>query len=121
VLRPGGVFAPIWNVRDESVPWVAALSRISEGAEQAGGGVHDGWLDHDFGPDFGPVERALFAHEVQMTADLLVQLVASRSYYLVSPPDRRAAIEAQVRALAADLPETFRLPYVTVAYRSRRV
>src|SRR5690348_12905637 len=21
VVRPGGVFAPIWNIRDESVPW----------------------------------------------------------------------------------------------------
>src|SRR6266550_2633842 len=26
VLRPGGVFAPVWNIRDESEPWVAALS-----------------------------------------------------------------------------------------------
>jgi SAM-dependent methyltransferase len=28
VLRPGGVFAAIWNIRDASVPWVAELSRL---------------------------------------------------------------------------------------------
>src|SRR6266516_2596897 len=27
VLRPGGVFGPVWNVRDESVDWVAELTR----------------------------------------------------------------------------------------------
>ncbi|GAB4003157.1 hypothetical protein GCM10029992_43680 [Glycomyces albus] len=38
VLRPGGVFAPIWNVRDESVDWIGALSSIigSSVGEQAG-------------------------------------------------------------------------------------
>ena len=28
MLRPGGRFAPVWNVRDESVEWVAELSQI---------------------------------------------------------------------------------------------
>jgi SAM-dependent methyltransferase len=120
VLVPGGVFAPLWNIRDESVPWVAALSEIADGAGRADGGVHNGWLEHDFGPEFGPIERELFPHEVPMTADGLVQLVASRSYYITATPDRRAAVDAQVRELAAGLPETFPLPYVTVAYRSHR-
>ena len=30
VLRPGGGLGLIWNVRDESVPWVAELTRIIE-------------------------------------------------------------------------------------------
>jgi SAM-dependent methyltransferase len=114
VLKSGGVFAPIWNIRDDSVPWVAQLSGI------LGATDHEGRLDGDFGPAFGPVERELFRHEVLLNADLLVALIASRSYYLTAPPERRAALEAQVRALAADLPETFPLPYVTFAYRSRR-
>jgi SAM-dependent methyltransferase len=120
VLKPGGVFAPIWNIRDEKEPWVAALSRIANGAEGAGGGVHEGELEHDFGPEFGPVERAHFAHEVPMTADGLVRLIASRSYYITAPPERQAKIQADVRQLAASLPETFALPYVTVVYRSQR-
>src|SRR6266508_3107385 len=120
VVRPGGVFAPIWNIRDDSEPWVAELSRIAEGAEAAGSGVHEGWIDHDFGPEFGPVERALFPHSVELTADQLVQLIASRSYYLTATPEKQAEIEAAVRDLAAGLPEAFPLPYVTVTYRSTR-
>ncbi len=26
VLRPGGVLAPMWNVRDDSVPWIVAMT-----------------------------------------------------------------------------------------------
>src|SRR5437763_6676734 len=121
VLKRGGVFAPIWNIRDETVPWIAELSRIADGAERAGGGVHEGWIEDEFGPEFGPLERALFAHEVLLNADLLVQLIASRSYYITAPPERQAKVESEVRQLAAGLPETFPLPYVTVTYRSRRV
>ena len=120
VLRSGGVFAPIWNIRDETVPWVAEVSRIADGAEAPGGGVYDGWIEHEFGPGFDPIERALFPHEVQMNADLLVQLIASRSYYITAAPQRQGQLEAEVRELAAGLPATFALPYVTVTYRSRR-
>ncbi len=120
VLRPGGVLAPIWNVRDESVPWLAALTRIAEGVHGQDSGVHDGWQDRDFGPAFGPVERELFRHEVSMTADSLVKLMSSRSYYLTATPRKRAEIEAGIRDLAAGLPETFPLPYLTVAYRATR-
>src|SRR5262249_54275168 len=112
--------APIWNIRDEDVPWVAELSRVVDGDKQTDGGVHDGWLEHDFGAGFGPVERGLFRHAVPMTADLLVQLVASRSYYITATPERKAATEAAVGGLAAGLPEHFDLPYVTVTYRSYR-
>jgi SAM-dependent methyltransferase len=120
VLKRGGVFAPVWNIRDEKEPWVAALSRVANGAEGTGSGVRGGELEHDFGLEFGPIERAHFAHEVPMTADGLVRLIASRSYYITAPPERRAKIEADVRDLAGSLPATFALPYVTVVYRSRR-
>jgi SAM-dependent methyltransferase len=120
VLRPGGVFAPVWNVRDHDVPWVRTLTSIAEDARDHDGGVFNGEIDHDFGPEFGPVERALFRHEVPMTADRLVMLVASRSYYITATPQKQASIEAAVRGLAATLPDTFTMPYVTVAYRATR-
>src|SRR5207248_5588755 len=120
VLAPGGVFAPIWNVRDHDEPWVRRLTEIAENAREHDGGVFNGEIEHDFGPEFGPVERAHFRHEVPMTADRLVMLVASRSYYLTATPEKQNKIEAAVRDLAATLPETFTLPYVTVAYRATR-
>ena len=120
VLAPGGVFAPIWNVRDHDEPWVRRLTEIADDVADRDGGVFNGELDRDFGPDFGPVERAQFRHRVPMTAERLVQLVASRSYYLTATPEKKTRIEAAVRELAATLPETFTLPYVTVAYRAAR-
>jgi SAM-dependent methyltransferase len=120
VLRPDGVLAPVWNVRDHEVRWVRELTRIAEDVRDHDGGVFNGEIEHDFGPDFGPVERARFRHETPMTADRLVRLVASRSYYITATPEKQASIEAAVRELAAGLPETFAMPYVTVAYRARR-
>jgi SAM-dependent methyltransferase len=120
VLRDGGVFAPVWNVRDHDVEWVRRLTEIADDLANHDGGVSEGALDQDFGPEFGPVERALFRHEVPMTADRLVLLMASRSYYLTAPPEKQARLEAAIRELAATLPDTFTLPYVTVIYRAGR-
>ena len=118
VLRDGGLFAPVWNIRDESVPWLAQLSEIL-GARSGGG--HDGRLEHaDFGPLFGPVSAKTFRHESSMTADRLVALVSTRSYYLVATPEQRAGMERAVRDLVAAMPEPFPLPYETYVYRARR-
>ncbi|MEN3306601.1 MAG: hypothetical protein V7603_2803 [Micromonosporaceae bacterium] len=130
VLRPGGVFVPVWNIRDESVPWVARLSEIADEVRSPAG---DDWLDGEFeapmddrsygplfGPLFGTVERRVFRHSVPMTADRLVALMSTRSYYLTASPQQRATTERAIRQLAAELPETFELPYVTATCRARR-
>jgi SAM-dependent methyltransferase len=117
VLRIGGVFAPVWNIRDESVPWVAQLTAIVD--DPRDGGRHEGLLKHpDFGPRFEAVTSKGFRHEVPMTADRLVALVSTRSYYLTATPERQAELETRIRELAAGLPEIFPLPYVTVIYKT---
>lgn len=119
VLRPGGVFGPLWNLRDESVDWVARLSAL---VSHEDGSSHQEPLTADaFGARFGLVENARFAQTRRYTTESLVELVLSRSYVLTAPPRRRAAIEAGVRELAAALPQPFDLPYVTLAYRARLV
>lgn len=123
VLVPGGAFAPLWNLRDEDVAWVAALSEIigSEGADLDGA---DRVLE--FGPWFGGTEHGVFEHSAVITPDGLVDLVRSRSYYLTSDAAQRARIEADVRALTATHPDLagkaeFTMPYQTHVYRSRKL
>jgi SAM-dependent methyltransferase len=123
VLRPGGHFAAIWNLRDESVPWVTRLGDIAhmgdhERTDQ--NGLHDEQLR---AAGFGPVSRQVFTHSVTYTPDTLVELVKTRSYYLTAPPDEQAAVVAGIRDLTATDPAltgraTFPLPYRTVIFRT---
>jgi SAM-dependent methyltransferase len=121
VLKPGGVFGPLWNDRDESVAWLAALSVIAHerhGAEEPPALV--------VRAGFGPVERALFRHSVTHTPETLVELMRSRSYYLTATPTRQAEMDAAIRNLCATHPDLagraeFELPYVTRTYRTRRL
>jgi SAM-dependent methyltransferase len=117
VLRPGAVFAPISNRRDEAVAWVAELSELT-GSED---GTSSVWPPNDFGSRFGPVEQAEFHHATTLDADGLVLLVQSRSHYLVSSPERQRQVVEGVRELASSLPEEFELPYVTTAQRATRL
>jgi SAM-dependent methyltransferase len=122
VLLPDGVFAPLWNLRDAAVSWVGALSDLLAQLEDDN---RKGLADYEFGPRFEPVERAEFRHEARYTVDSLIELVRSRSYYLTSPAQRRAMIEAQIRELTATHPDLagrteFTMPYVTVVLRARR-
>jgi SAM-dependent methyltransferase len=127
VLRPGGVFAPLWNERDERVAWLKQLSDITDG-------IHDDTkpeerhldpADSGFGPKFTPVEQASFPFVRTCDEELLVELMKSRSYYLSSPPDRQRRMEEQIRQLVHEHPDLagrseFPLPYVTFAYRARK-
>jgi SAM-dependent methyltransferase len=122
VLKPGGVFGPLWNERDDEAEWIAALSRIID--ERRRGGAPDEAVA-PLGPLFAAVERATFRHSVTHTPETLVELMRSRSFYLTAAPAKRAAVDAAVRDLCAAHPDLvgrdeFELPYVTWAYRARR-
>jgi len=125
VLRPGGVFGPLWNLRDEGVSWVAELTRHTDNAIGEHPGHSSSMADPSFGPGFGPIERALFPHATVHTAASLLELVRSRSYYLTAGPKGQETIDGYVHDLLDTHPdlvgrEEFELPYVTAAYRARR-
>ncbi|MPZ28151.1 MAG: methyltransferase domain-containing protein [Micromonosporaceae bacterium] len=126
VLRPGGTFAAIWNIRDESVSWVAELSTITDD-DTAGRGLREPTpAVESFGPAFGPVARATFGHTTEHTPDTLVGLIATRSYYLTATPARQRELERRVRELCARHPDLagrdrFPLPYRTEVYRAEAV
>ncbi len=92
MLADGGVFAPIWNVRDESVPWVARLTGVIGSGALRGASVH-AREGRQFGPLFRRAERAEFRHSVEMTADTLRDVVRSRSRYLVAAEADRERME----------------------------
>ncbi|GII26254.1 class I SAM-dependent methyltransferase [Planosporangium mesophilum] len=119
VLKPGGVFGPLWNDRDDQVPWIAALSEIVDDDQSSGVQVAP------LGPLFTPLEQATFRHAVRQTPQTLLELVRSRSFYLTAAPARRAEVDTAVRELCATHPDLagrdeFDLPYVTYAFRARR-
>jgi len=132
VIRPGGVFAAIWNHRDETVAWVAEYSRIVGG--QSVGGVTAGdrgevgrdYVVDSYGPGFAPVERATFRHATRHTPEGLVRLMQSRSYYLRATPERQRELEQEMLELTGTHPDLagrpeFELPYVTLVFRSVRL
>jgi SAM-dependent methyltransferase len=122
VLRPGGAFAALWNDRDATVGWVAAFDQIIDGF------YHNRRRQEqvlDLGERFEPVEDAEFRHTTVHTAESLLGLVRSRSYYLVADEPTRERLLTAVRALTRTHPElagreSFELPYVTRVRRAVR-
>ncbi|NJP34050.1 class I SAM-dependent methyltransferase [Micromonospora thermarum] len=123
VLRPGGVFAAIWNLRDDRVGWVDELSRIAEIGDT---------VDHlrefvtGFSAHFSEPEWAEFPHATTLTPDELLGMVRTRSHYLVADRERRARVDRELRDLLDTHPDltgrtAIDLPYRTLAIRARTV
>lgn len=105
VLRPGGGVALVWNRRDESVPWVAEMSRI----------IH--W-NRGLIPAYDGIEIEGFTkwscrYVQPLTHDGLLDRVASVSYIAAMGDRERAGVLAQVSDLVRGFTEPIPLPYVT--------
>jgi SAM-dependent methyltransferase len=124
VLRPGGTFAPVWNLRDDTEPWVAEYSRLSDGDLHIRDMHEMIKASETFGPRFGPLERAEFRHSVTLAPTDLIALAMTKSYYLTATVARKRRLERTVRDLITEHPdlagrETVRMPYRTVIYRAQ--
>jgi hypothetical protein len=120
VLRPGGTLGLVWNFRDERVPWVAALVEATSREWLA-----PGWSD-PLAPYFAPFERRDVAFVQVLPPEDVVALIGSRSVVLTLPAAERAAKLAEVRDLVTTHPAlagraTVEIPYVTQAYRAKRL
>ena len=117
VLRREGRLALVWNMRDERDPWVAKLSDLI-GSEDARAG--EAVVPTLEGEGFGPVERASFEHVQRLDRESLRDLVLSRSYCAVRPPEERAPVIAAVDALfdVHAVGDEIVLPYVTRCFRA---
>ncbi len=120
VLRPGGRLGLIWNHRDERIDWVRELTEIvSAGADHAG---YDP-SNPRFGSEFGQVEYLVTEWSSPMTPAGLLELVASRSYFIVASETEQAAMKSAIVELLERHPQLagrahFELPYVTYASRA---
>ncbi len=124
VLRPEGLLAPIWNVRDDATGWVGALTEAigsSQGERDALAATEPGY----FGRDFAEPEYRVFRHERPL--DRAGAPAASSSPApTTSPPTtprRNASSPSSTTSLDThpDLrgKDSFAMPYNTYAFKVR--
>ncbi len=121
VLRRGGRLALLWNQRDDSFPWVAALSAIVNRHEGDWPRYRSGaWRGaFDASRDlFRPLEEARFHHVHELAPEGVVDRIASVSFVATLPAGAREAVLAEVRALLASHPDTAGKDEVALAYRT---
>ena len=121
VLEPGGGLGLVWNERAESVPWVAALSDLMNWGVQRPYQRHLDWvgLVAESGR-FTPLQHRQLSYQQELDADTLVDRALSTSYIAARPAAENVELTASIRALVADFPARFELPYVTDVYWCHR-
>jgi SAM-dependent methyltransferase len=132
VLTPGGVLAALWNVDDDRVDWVAALTEISKGESNVTllrwrerfGHIRLERLAAAASGCFEPSDVAEFENGQRRTADSLVATIATHSNFLVMEEPGRARLLDEARDFLHVRPETgtgeFVFPMVTAALRATR-
>lgn len=120
VLRPGGTLGLIWNVRDESVPWVGELGRIIKQS------AAERYIDTEapIPATLGEVETLVVDWTRPFDRQGLLDLVASRSYVIAATADDRERILREVGDLVDSHPDladpaSWEMPYRTEAFRVR--
>ena len=115
VLRPGGHLVTVWNVRDESVPWVAALTELVDRFAGNTPRYRDMHWRRAINSDarFGSVDEWRIANPYPTTVEGVVDRVLSTSFIAALTPDKAEAVAEQAREIVADLGEHFDYPYVS--------
>jgi SAM-dependent methyltransferase len=128
VLRPRGRLGLIWNVRDESVAWVAAITKIITPYEGDAPRHYTGRWRQPFEAQslFTPLQRSNFAHSHVGSFDqVVIDRFMSVSFIAALPEAKKREIEAQIRALQEIYPElrqeTIAFPYQSEAWLSERM
>jgi SAM-dependent methyltransferase len=118
VVRPGGVIGLVWNIRDDRVPWMAAMSDLVDDRDSMRSGRTEAF-DQIVAVHPG-VEHREFVHSVPMSPDALVGLASTFSY--VRLREDSDDVLHRLRELLATHPGTagrasIEVPYVTATYR----
>jgi SAM-dependent methyltransferase len=128
VLRPDAWLVLIWNVRDETVPWVKAMGDlVAKLQEHIPRHQDDAWRPAvDETPWFAFAETTTFRHGQVLTPDGVLDRLASMSVVAAETPEVREALMAAVaEILRTDRQTAGRdeiiLPYTTELHWLRRL
>ena len=120
VLAPGGALGLVWNVRDESVPWMASLSRTIERYTRGVPRTRDGaWREAlASAPAFGPLATSTFALTQRVDVRGVVVRVLSLSAIALLDDAAKRRIALEVRELLEAEPATRGRATVEIPYRT---
>jgi SAM-dependent methyltransferase len=120
VLRPGAPIALVWNVRDESVPWIRGLTELIE-PHRGDTPSHRSlrWRAAFDASDAFPLPKLTsFPYVHDTTREGIVARVSSISFIATLAPDERERVAATVRGLVPA--EQVEFAYRTDVWISRR-
>lgn len=131
VLKPGGRLGLVWNVRDETVDWVAEVTRIITPYEGDAPRFYKGdWrkpFDEAPQPWFGPLAEWQWQHAHHGNAQqVVIDRFLSVSFIAALPATEKDHVRQRLERLLATHPAlrgggTLALPYVTRALRAVRL
>lgn len=120
VLRPGGQLAMVWNVRDEAIDWVAAISALITPYESDAPRFHTGRWRLPFADQawFGAPQLSTLPHQhLGPFETVVVDRMLSVSFIASLPEAELAQLEADLRGLADQYP-ALREPLIAFPYRT---
>ena len=120
VLRPGGGLGLVWNVRDESVPWVAQLTRIIEPHRGDAPRYQSRRWREAFAATslFEPLREHGFSHAQRGDRAMVRDRMGSVSFVASLDPAVRAEVLAEVDELLDRHPALRGRATVTLPYRT---
>lgn len=128
VLKPGGKLGLIWNVRDESVDWVAKMTEIITPYEGDTPRFAKGTWREAFPFDgLTALREDRFPHHhTGSPEDVIIDRIRSTSFIAALPADEEARVVGKLRTLIAATPalagrDVISMPYSTAAYWMEKV
>jgi SAM-dependent methyltransferase len=128
VLKPEGRLGLVWNVRDESVDWVAAITAIITPYEGDTPRFHTGrWREAFTGKYFSePQVTCLPYNHVGSPQEVIMDRFLSVSFIAALPDAEKAQVTEQLQRLITTHPalkgrDTVAFPYQTQAYVCHRL
>jgi len=120
VLKKDGRLGLIWNVRDETKPWVANLAKIIAPYERGVPRYHSGKWREAFAASklFDSLHQATYAYTQVGTHETVVDRVASISFISALAPDVKEQVLREVRAMLQVDSETRNQTQIELPYRT---